>query len=50
MFLFEENENAIEFICDVNSAEPGLEKYFRPFQLKKQKTRDVISLLQFINT
>jgi hypothetical protein len=50
MFLFEENENAIEFICDVNSAEPGLEKYFKPFQLKKQKTRDVISLLQFINT
>lgn len=46
----EASEHEVEFICDVNSAEPGLEKYFKPFQLKKQKTRDVISLLQFINT
>ncbi len=40
----EASEHEVEFICDVNSAEPGLEKYFKRFKLKKQKTQDVISI------
>ncbi len=45
----ETSENDVEFICDVNSGELGLEKYFKPFKLKKQNIQDVISIFLFIN-